>query len=44
MNQQGPDSFPQQHKQGQDRESETHAFLGADSAQRQALAAQFVQQ
>ena len=44
MNQQGQDSFPQQHKHGQDRESEMYAFLGADSTQRQALAAQFVQQ
>ncbi len=43
-NQQDPDTRKSRHEQGQHHESSLSAFLGTEPAQRQALAAQFVQQ
>ncbi len=44
MNQPDSDSLSRQQEQEQDRESAIDVWLGADSAQRQALAARVVQQ
>lgn len=43
-NQQDPDTRKNRHEQRQQHESSLRAFLGTEPAQRQALAAQFVQQ